>query len=223
MLRNCSKTTGRRATELRIYCKHLSGKVLRCAELLDLLEVAVFGMPYVQRDRSSKTTNQSVGMSSTRARWNGRVTVWTNWQKGVVMKTSGGRDLMGSDKNSDMCFQVGLNIPNACAHEWTNRPTQEDYLNTCRWLKRRKRTRLQTHISTNPTWRKKMRSCLKRGRRTYGDLHLSSWVFHDLRLRFDLPFYMKTCQNGMKPFAFSNAFNCFVHDIVASKTQTGQA
>ena len=27
----------------------------------------------------------------------------------------------------------------------------------------------------------------------------------------------------MKPFAFSNAFICIVHDIVASKTQTGQA
>ena len=89
MLRNCTKTTGRRATELRMHSKHLSGKLLRCAELLDLLEVPVFVMPYVQRDRSSKTTIQSVAMSSKRESWNGRVSLRTNSQKRFVMKTSG--------------------------------------------------------------------------------------------------------------------------------------
>ena len=46
-----------------------------------------------------------------------------------------------------------------------------------------------------------------------GERGLTSWELLDLRLRFDLPFYIETCKHGMKPFAYENAYSRVVHDV----------
>ena len=56
-----------------------------------------------------------------------------------------------------------------------------------------------------PDMKKEREKRCKAENRSRDEPRQPRWEFHDLRLRFDLPFYIETCEKDMKPFAYENA------------------